>query len=425
MDTNKHTLKSERIVEIVAWTIVFIALITLSRTYPTQLTQKTELPFAGLILTISLLYYYLNYSLLPAKKRLIKNIADIIFIAIMLFLAIQTQSYISLLLIIPLASSLLTLGAINNLLTAALAIITIAFEILFENIKNIIITLEPLYLFIIISTLTILYCRLIAQKAHAYKSIKTEQQSNLEEIGQKLTDMEKQGQEFTSLAAQQIFTPLATIQSFIQTLGSEKPGKLNPKQKEFVQEASNYIEKMHKLLNELLFITKLEFNNSHFTSKPVDILEIAKNSIKKYESTAKQKNLKIHLEYPHENVPSISGTGEYLQEVFDRLIDNALRYCSDEKDIKISLQIIHKDNHPHLLIEIIDLGRGIPKDEQKYIFKRFFRGSNIAPSDTGGNGLSLFIIKLIIDKHQANINFESEIDKGTTFKLEFPLEKMG
>ncbi|MDO8513732.1 MAG: HAMP domain-containing sensor histidine kinase [bacterium] len=423
METNKHTLKSQINIERIGWLIGLALLLYLPNLYPAQFSKMTELAYTGLILSTALLYYYLAYNLLRITKSCYaKNIGDILFLNSLLFLAIQTKSYIALILIIPIAGSLLILNRINGLIVAASAIILVGLEIFVENNNNITLYFDPVYVLIVLAVIITFYMRILAQKAHYEHLVRQEEESKLAEINIKLSNLEHQGKEFTTLAARQISTPLATIQSFVQTLSSEKDGHLNDKQKVFIKETANYIEKMHGLISELLYITKVEFSPPP-ELRPMDILDTTKEVIKKFEPYLKEKNTEIKLKYPNNDMPNIKADKNYLPEILNRLIDNAIKYSPDKSPIEIVLQIVHKDNKPYLSLDISDRGLGIPNEEQKYLFHKFFRGSNIIDTEIPGNGLSLYVVKLLADKQNCKIDFKSKTDEGTSFLLDFPLEK--
>lgn len=418
---NRHTQKTERLAELIAWPIVLGILLILTSQNHSNLSATSKLAFGGLVLMGSFIYYYLSYVILPLTKRhFMKNLGDIIFLAILFYLSLRTESYLTLLVLIPLSGSFLILSRFNSVLVAALTIILAAGELFTEYLYDFNIYLNPASLFLILAVILTLYLRLISQKARYENILKQEEQAKLADLNKQLTSLENQGKEFTTLAAQQIFTPLATIQSFIQTLQSEKDGKLTAKQKVFVKETSGYVEKMHRLLKELLYISRLEFSGPLVALKSMDVISTLKTTIEKFEPELREKNLELKLKYPNEEMPEVKASVDYLPEMFERLLDNAIRYSPEKTEINISLQVFHKIDGPHLYTEIKDQGYGIPQEEQKYLFRKFFRGTNILENDNHGNGLSLFIVKLLADRQNALIHYKST-NEGTIFQIDFPI----
>ena len=112
----------------------------------------------------------------------------------------------------------------------------------------------------------------------------------------------------------------------------------------------------------------------------------------------------------------ILGNKEALQEVFLNIMDNAVKYNKTNGSIDFSL----KANNKNVIIEFSDTGIGISPEEQDKIFERFYRVDKARSRKMGGSGLGLAIVKWIINEHNGRIELESELDKGTTFRILLP-----
>jgi signal transduction histidine kinase len=108
---------------------------------------------------------------------------------------------------------------------------------------------------------------------------------------------------------------------------------------------------------------------------------------------------------------------ERMPFVFENLIDNAIKYTSAGGIVSVMLARTAKN----VLVTIADTGIGIPTDEQKNIFTKFFRATNAVKVVTDGNGLGLFVVKTIVERHGGTVSFVSEVGKGTVFTIELPL----
>jgi signal transduction histidine kinase len=107
-----------------------------------------------------------------------------------------------------------------------------------------------------------------------------------------------------------------------------------------------------------------------------------------------------------------------LQQLFTNLIDNAIKYTSTG-----TIQVTLEKNQEVALVKIKDTGIGIPKDEQKNIFQRFYRVDKSRSRETGGMGLGLSIAEWIANIHQGRIEVDSELNKGSTFTVYLPIQK--
>ena len=161
----------------------------------------------------------------------------------------------------------------------------------------------------------------------------------------------------------------------------------------------------------------------HLKFAPINIVDFLNGIVLDFIPLCKDKKISIDWNAPKEKLPLITGDNDHLRLGIQNLLDNALKYTPDNGTITISLG--KAKNEKGILLQIKDSGVGIPKDEQKRIFTKFYRGQNVVKMQTDGSGLGLFIVKNIIERHNATITFESS-KKGTTFSILFPeIQKEG
>jgi len=233
----------------------------------------------------------------------------------------------------------------------------------------------------------------------------------------KLAEANKMKSEFIGIVSHQLRTPLTGIKWSIDLIMREKD-RLD---KFYIQELGDIIqnnERMIKLVNDLLDVSKIEQGRLILKPEKISIEELSRNIIKEYHSIAKAKNIVITLK-SKTNHQYVLIDKQGIKIIIRNLIDNAIKYIKDKGEVKISL--INKKNS--VRFEIKDNGVGIPKQDQKKIFQKFFRSQNIMRHQTVGTGLGLFIAKSIIKESKGKIGFNSKEKKGTIFWFEMPIIK--
>ncbi len=234
----------------------------------------------------------------------------------------------------------------------------------------------------------------------------------------RLLEVSKTKTEFIRIASHQLRTPLSALRwatDFLMTGGAGRP---SAEQVEYLQIIKESNQRMLKLVNDLLDVTKIEMGNLTIIFEPVDLKQIAQEVINELSLLARANNISLKLEAA-DNLPRALSEREKIKMVFLNLIDNAIKYSQGKGQVTIDI----KKAEEYLEVFIKDDGVGIPQAQQKNIFQKFFRSDNILKHQTVGSGLGLFIVKAIIDASRGAVWFESEEKKGTTFHLKIPIAK--
>lgn len=205
----------------------------------------------------------------------------------------------------------------------------------------------------------------------------------------------------------EIKTPLSIL---ISSLENDKG--LNNK-----SEIQSTINRLNSLINQML--------NFHLVTTKSDVpRDISKIKMEEYFSNLKnhfnpllnEKNINIILNNNYGKEIFYYDKEDFNKIIFN-LISNAIKYSKRDGEIIVNF---YKSKKDFLVIEIIDDGIGIPKDEQKYILTNYYRAKNVANSKYSGTGLGLMIVKNLVERNKGKISFESKEDIGTTFRLELP-----
>jgi PAS domain S-box-containing protein len=217
---------------------------------------------------------------------------------------------------------------------------------------------------------------------------------------------------FVSMASHEFRTPLATMLSSLSLV--TKYGETNDKEKQakHVQRIKNSINHLNDILNDLLSVSKLEEGKLTQNPEATTICPFIQDVLTELKPLAGA-DIKIELQC---NCPDkIYIDPKLLKHVLFNLVSNAIKYSPAGKSVTVKAAIDNQE----LVIEIADQGIGIPEEDRKHLFTRFFRGRNA--SHIPGTGLGLNIVARHVELMQGTVTFTSEENKGTTFTLRFPL----
>ncbi len=223
--------------------------------------------------------------------------------------------------------------------------------------------------------------------------------------------------EFISIISHQLRSPLTNLRWAIDLLLSGEVGKIEEKQMEFFTILRENGSRMEELVSDLLIVSRMESEKQLPKKTLFSLEELTKNLIAKAYAFAKSYNVEIKL-MTENNLPKIFGDASQVELVVENLLDNAIKYIKKGGVIEIGLSKNDKNIH----FKIKDNGVGIPREDQKYIFQKFFRSENARRTQTQGSGLGLYICKAIIEKNGEKMGFKSEEGKGSTFWFTLPIK---
>ena len=222
--------------------------------------------------------------------------------------------------------------------------------------------------------------------------------------------------EFVSIVSHQLKAPLSGMRWASDVLASDKIGKLNNKQEEYLKDIQENISRMIRLINDLLDVSRIESGKMEINFQNIDLKEIVEIAVKELKSFAKANNIKLVIDVD-EKVGRVKTDPIRIKMVVQNFIDNAIKYSNfKEGVVRVSLE--NRDRSVYCSVE--DNGLGISKIEQARIFNKFFRGDGVAKRQTIGTGLGLYIAKAAIESSGGKIGFKSEKKKGSTFWFTLP-----
>lgn len=220
--------------------------------------------------------------------------------------------------------------------------------------------------------------------------------------------------EFISTVSHELRTPLTSIRGFSQTLLNSWEKIDDENKKKFVKIIEEQSNRLINLVENILTVSSIN------EEKPVFKQVNVNQTIEKVAQLIKQKynTHNIILNF-NKHLPPAKLDDDKFQQIMTNLIDNACKYSASEenKEIIITTSFANSDN---VLITIKDNGIGMSKENLGLIFDKFVRLENHLTSKTQGNGLGLYITKNLIDLMNGSVEVESELNKGSLFKLKFP-----
>jgi len=232
---------------------------------------------------------------------------------------------------------------------------------------------------------------------------------------------EKAKSEFLVVAAHQLRTPLAPIKLFTEMMLEGSTGELSKVQREYLLKIQQATERMIKLVNDLLAVSRLEVGVFHIRPEETDLEKLIKKTIENAEEKFSGHGCDIRFQRPERKLPDVKVDERLLHTVLQAVLDNAVLYS---KKGKCSILVGLEKGEREYIIKIEDDGIGIPTDSHPRIFTKFFREGNAVKSNTEGLGLSLYAAKEIMERSGGKIWFDSEEGKGSTFFISVPIKGM-
>jgi len=243
--------------------------------------------------------------------------------------------------------------------------------------------------------------------------------------------------EFISVVSHELRTPLTSIKNAVDLLLSKKTGEINENQKKFLAMASRNVNRLARIINDFLDLSKMEAGRMEMRWEKVDLAGIVEGVISTFALNAQEKSIKLKKKItPH--LPEITGDPDKLTQVLANLVSNAVKYTPEGGEICIEVTRINKHDTPafpvldlpyedFVKVEIRDTGVGIPPEELKRVFDKFYQVEKSLTRKAGGTGLGLPICKKLVEAHNGRIWVESELDKGSRFIFVLPVteEKKG
>ena len=230
-------------------------------------------------------------------------------------------------------------------------------------------------------------------------------------IAQQNAERETLRREFTANVSHELKTPLTSISGFAELMaqGSVPPEKAQEFSADIYRESQRLID----LVNDIIYLSRLEEEGYEPEREPVDLYDLAADTIDSLRETAKKRNVLFQLTGEH---VAVMGVWRILSEMLYNLCDNAVKYNRRGGSVEVSVS----EQNGAAVLSVEDTGIGISPEHQSRVYERFFRVDKSHSKAIGGTGLGLSIVKHGAQFHHAEIALKSEPGLGKKFTLTFP-----
>ncbi len=231
-----------------------------------------------------------------------------------------------------------------------------------------------------------------------------------------ISAMDKLRDDFLSMVSHELKAPLSSLLMQISVVVDGIAGEITDKQKDLLSKAKEKTKGMITLVNDILDYRRIQEGKSIQKIENLDMAEVLHRTAELMRLSAEEKDVALTVDVA-QDLPSFNADRGGIEAIFVNLISNAIKYTPRGGKVNVSLRKAGKD----LRFRIADNGMGIPPRNLNQIFERFYRIKTDETRSISGSGLGLSIVKGIVDAHNGSIQVESEVGKGTTFTVSFPV----
>ena len=237
----------------------------------------------------------------------------------------------------------------------------------------------------------------------------------LSKMDEERLQLDKAKTEFLSITSHELRTPITPLKAQLQMLQQEYFGKLTDKQKESLDVVLRNTERLNKIIEDFLEISRIEAARLKFSFRKTDLQEMVKETVRFMDGFAKEKN--ITLMASSNELPLIDVDPDRISQVLRNLVHNAIKFSPIGGSIEINTEL----KNDHIRFSVKDQGVGLTSDDQIRVFEPFYQVEGTLSRKHGGTGLGLTICRGIIEAQKGKIWVESKPGQGSTFYFTIPL----
>ena len=225
--------------------------------------------------------------------------------------------------------------------------------------------------------------------------------------------------DFLTVASHELRTPMSVINGFAEILVREKLGPLNDEQKRRVRKILMQGQRLHRIIDELLDLSRIRSGKIEVKREVFDIIPVLKASLDDHQIVCEQQKIELLDEIP-DVLPDVEGDLERITQVIVNLLNNAIKYTPAGG--AVTLRCKPDDRKRFVIIEVCDTGIGISPAEQSRVFDEFYRANQEHTKKYSGSGLGLAIVRQLVESQGGSVGMRSDgIGKGSVFFFTIPI----
>ncbi len=220
--------------------------------------------------------------------------------------------------------------------------------------------------------------------------------------------------EFIAVASHELRTPMTSIKGAVDLVLSGFAGEISPESRELLEIAHNSCDRLIRLINDILDLSKIEAGQVSLKKAPLDLRETVERSIRSVKSYADQFGVKLVWQSP-ETLPAIEADKDRIEQIITNLLSNAIKFSPENGEVRAELRV----DGEWVYCSVTDHGCGIAEQDLPKVFGRFQQVGESRRK--GGTGLGLAIAQGLVNEHGGSIWVESRVNEGSCFSFKLPI----
>ena len=249
--------------------------------------------------------------------------------------------------------------------------------------------------------------------AHDLEMQVTKRTSELANANEQLKELDRLKTKFVSDVSHELRTPVTNLKLYLSLLDRGDPKKRD----RYLSVINQQTDRLEVLIKDILDLSRLERDVDHMDPQPVNLNDLVDRAVALHTQRAELAGLELRFQ-PDSRLPSVTGDATKLQQIIENLLANAIHYTMAGS---INVFTYYDADEQMICLQVTDTGIGVTQEELPLLYDRFYRGERTGQSNIPGTGLGLSIVKEIVNMHNGRIELQSELNKGSTFRVWLPI----